>query len=208
MSLGGIPLELALLGYAQGYFPMAESKDDIESLWVRPKMRAVIPLDDRFHLPKKLSQKIRNSMATIKADTAFEQVLSTCRETTKNRTDSWINDEVYALYLELFEAGYAHSIEYWEDDELKGGLYGLHIGGVFFGESMFSRATDASKICLAHLVATLKEQGFKILDAQFMSDHLKQFGAYEIANEDFMPLLEEALQHECKFIFDQDLARG
>lgn len=206
MSLGKIPLELALLGYAQGYFPMAESKDDIESLWVRPKVRALIPLDDRFHISKKLAKKTRNTFATVKADTAFEAVLSACRETTNNRTDSWINDEVFDLYLELHEAGYAHSIEYWDEGVLKGGLYGLHISGIFFGESMFSRSADASKICLVHLVANLKAQGFKLLDAQFMSDHLKQFGAYEILHDDFMPLLEEALALECEFNFDPYLA--
>lgn len=205
MNFGKIPLELALLGYAQGYFPMAESKDDIESLWVRPKIRALIPLDDRFHISKKLAQKARNSTATLVADKDFEAVLAACRETTHKRADSWINDEVFDLYLELHEAGYAHSIEYWEDGELKGGLYGLHIGGVFFGESMFSRIRDASKICLVHLVLNLRAQHFLILDAQFMSDHLKQFGAFELPHEDFMPLLEEAIGAERNFVFDPNL---
>lgn len=189
---------MALMAYAQGYFPMAESIDEPHCVWVRPKKRGMIPLD-QFHISTKLSQKFRNMQGQFFYDRDFEQVLKQCQTIRQEKTDTWINDEIFELYLELYEEGYAHSIEYWEDDQLLGGLYGLHMGGIFFGESMFSCKNNASKFCLIQLVATLIQNKFKILDAQFMSDHLGQFGAIEINQLDFEPLLEEAIKLNCTF---------
>lgn len=190
---------MALMAYAQGYFPMAESIDEPHCVWVRPKKRGMIPLD-QFHVASKLAQKFRNMQGQLFYDRDFEQVLKNCQTIRKDKTDTWINDEIVDLYLELHEEGHAHSVEYWENDQLLGGLYGLHIGGIFFGESMFSRATNASKFCLIQLVATLIQNKFKILDAQFINDHLSQFGAIEIDQIDFEPLLEEAIKLNCNFI--------
>jgi leucyl/phenylalanyl-tRNA--protein transferase len=190
------------MAYAQGYFPMAESMGAEHCVWVKPKTRGIIPLD-KFHIPHKLGQKFRHMKGEIFCDRDFKQTLFYCQTIREGKSDTWINDEIYDLYLELHEAGHAHSIEYWEDHQLCGGLYGLHLGGAFFGESMFSRVTNASKFCLIQLVATLISNHFMLLDAQFMSAHLGQFGAEELDHESFLPLLEEAASLERKFRYIQ-----
>ncbi|MEQ8195101.1 MAG: leucyl/phenylalanyl-tRNA--protein transferase, partial [Rhodospirillales bacterium] len=147
--------ELVLRAYAAGIFPMSEGRDDPSVFWVDPKLRGVLPLDT-FHVSRSLRKKVRQNVFEIRCDTAFDQVIEGCGESDKNRRDTWINDEIIGAYSELHELGFVHSVECWRNDTLVGGLYGVSLGGGFFGESMFSRATDASKVALVHLVARLK----------------------------------------------------
>lgn len=190
--------EQLLLAYEAGVFPMAETRDDPALFWVSPEARGIFPLDG-FHLPKRLARTIRSDRFIVKVDTAFEAVMRACAAPAEDRKESWINDEILSLYTSLHRMGHAHSIECWQDDRLVGGLYGIELGGAFFGESMFSRARDASKVALAHLVARLKAGGFTLLDAQFLTAHLSQFGAIEIPRETYLELLSAAVSHEADF---------
>jgi leucyl/phenylalanyl-tRNA---protein transferase len=184
--------DVLLRAYSIGLFPMAESADDPEIFWVEPEMRGVIPLDD-FHVSKSLVKTIRKSPFEIRFDSAFGEVMQRCAEPAPDRPSTWINATILELYSELHEMGHAHSVEAWEGDTLVGGLYGVSLGAAFFGESMFSRRTDASKICLVHLVERLRTKGFQLLDTQFTTDHLKNFGAVDIPKDEYLILLRAAV---------------
>ncbi|MEP7210780.1 MAG: leucyl/phenylalanyl-tRNA--protein transferase [Alphaproteobacteria bacterium] len=197
MSRGFGPNEL-LDCYRRGVFPMADSADDPRLFLVDPDQRGVIPLD-RFHLPRKLRRVVESDRFTVRIDTAFERVMEMCAEAAPSRTNTWINAPIHNLYGALHRMGNAHSVECWEGDELVGGVYGVHLNAAFFGESMFSRRTDASKVALVHLVARLIHGGFRLLDAQFITEHLKQFGAEEIDREEFHRRLDNALAVDASF---------
>jgi leucyl/phenylalanyl-tRNA--protein transferase len=184
--------ELLIRAYAVGIFPMAEAADDPEIFWVDPDRRGVLPLD-RFHLPRRLRRRLRQEIFETRCDTAFETVVRRCAEPTSERPKTWINDQIIRLYQALFLAGFAHSVETWLEGELVGGLYGVALGSAFFGESMFSRVSDASKVALAQLVARLRLGAFRLLDTQFVTPHLEQFGATEIPRSQYRRQLTEAL---------------
>jgi leucyl/phenylalanyl-tRNA--protein transferase len=202
-----IPLtpEILLQAYAAGIFPMAESAEDSELFWVDPKRRGIIPLDS-FHVPRRLMRLLRRGAFAIKADTAFTAVMRGCAEASEMRPSTWINDEILRLYSALYARGMAHSVECWHGRELVGGLYGVALGAAFFGESMFSRVTDASKVALVHLVARLRLGGYRLLDTQFLTPHLAQFGAIEISRAHYHRLLAEALRYRA--VFPADLPEG
>jgi leucyl/phenylalanyl-tRNA--protein transferase len=187
--------EILLRAYSAGLFPMAESADDPDIYWVQPKVRGIIPLD-RFHVSRSLAKTLRHKPFDIRVNTAFDQVMEFCAESTEMRPTTWINPMILTLYKELHRMGYTHSVEAWEGDELVGGLYGVSLGSAFFGESMFSRRRDASKICLVHLVERMQERGFTLLDTQFTTEHLKTFGAIDISRKDYEKLLEKAMQSD------------
>lgn len=193
-----IPADLLLRAYATGVFPMAESADDPEVFWVRPEMRGIIPLD-AFHVPKSLAKTVRQNRFEIRFDSDFIGVIDGCAEAREGRLSTWINQPIRDAYGELFARGYCHTVEAWREGRLVGGLYGVTLGRAFFGESMFSRETDASKICLVHLVARLKERGFALLDTQFTTEHLIRFGAVDVPRGRYEKLLEEALQGTAAF---------
>lgn len=193
-----IPPDLLLRAYASGVFPMAENQDDPEVFWVRPEERGIIPLN-RFHAPKSLAKKVRQQPFEIRFDTDFAGVIDGCAETRSERTSTWINQPIREAYQTLFERGNCHTVEAWKDGRLVGGLYGVTLGRAFFGESMFARERDASKICLVHLVERLRERGFILLDTQFTTDHLKRFGAIDVPRARYEKLLEEALQGSAEF---------
>jgi leucyl/phenylalanyl-tRNA---protein transferase len=181
--------------YERGVFPMADSRHDEDIFLVDPERRGIFPLD-QFHIPRRLARTVRSEPYQVRIDTAFEAVIRHCAMSNPNRPDrqdTWINGPIEALYGELFQRGLAHSVECWKDGKLVGGLYGVTIGAAFFGESMFSLARDASKIALVHLVARLKLGRFQLLDAQFMTDHLAQFGAVEINRIDYRRRLGSAV---------------
>ncbi|HUH84354.1 MAG TPA: leucyl/phenylalanyl-tRNA--protein transferase [Stellaceae bacterium] len=184
--------DLLLRAYAAGIFPMAEDAGDTEVFWVDPEQRGVLPLD-RFHLPHRLRRTLRHEPFELRCDSAFAAVVEGCAEARPDRPKTWINDEIVRLYTALFERGHAHSVECWLERRLVGGLYGVALGGAFFGESMFSRVNDASKVALAQLVALLRRGGFRLLDTQFVTDHLRQFGAIEIPRRQYHRALEAAL---------------
>ncbi len=184
---------LLLRAYAHGLFPMAKSADSDELYWFDPPIRGVLPLE-RFHIPKRLRRDIRRGVFDVRYDTAFDEVLQACAEPAADRPTTWINDRIASLYGTLFEIGHAHSVECWQDDQLVGGLYGVSLKRAFFGESMFSRATNASKIALVHLVAQLRYGGYRLLDTQFTTDHLRQFGGIEIPQADYKTLLAAAME--------------
>jgi leucyl/phenylalanyl-tRNA--protein transferase len=188
------PLDLDMLmkAYAIGVFPMADSRDADDVYWVEPKTRAIMPLDG-FHLSKSLAKTLKRDVFQTTADAAFGDVLRMCAESTEGRPSTWINDQIAQAVLRLHAMGLAHSIETWLDGELVGGLYGVKLGRAFFGESMFSRKTDASKIAMAHLVARLRAGGFKLLDCQFQTPHLESLGAIEINKKDYAARLAEAV---------------
>jgi leucyl/phenylalanyl-tRNA---protein transferase len=190
--------DLLLRAYAAGLFPMAESAEDPDLFWIDPDPRGVLPLD-RFHLPRRLKRTLRSGQYEVRVDTAFDAVMRGCAEPTEMRPKTWINEEIFRLYGALYEQGYAHSVEAWRSGELVGGLYGVALRGVFFGESMFSRSPDASKVALVHLVARLVKGGFRLLDTQFVTDHLRRFGAVEIPRADYHRQLERALGVEAYF---------
>ena len=177
---------------------MGDARNDPNLFLVDPDMRGIIPLGD-FHVPKRLLRKVKQDPFRVTIDQAFTRVMELCAESAKGRESTWINSPILNLYSSLHREGHAHSIECWDGDHLVGGLYGVALGGAFFGESMFSRATDASKIALVHLVAHLLEDGFVLLDAQFHNPHLEQFGLIEIPRQDFKKLLKDALTVEAKF---------
>ena len=190
--------DILLKAYAAGIFPMAETADDPELFWVEPRWRGILPLD-AFHVPRRLRRVVRQGHFTLRCDTAFEAVMRGCAEASDKRPNTWINDEILRLYAGLFARDAAHSVECWHEGELAGGLYGVSLGAAFFGESMFSRVTDASKVALVHLVARLRAGGFKLLDTQFVTDHLKTFGAFEVPSRQYHKLLEAALAGEADF---------
>lgn len=187
-----IPTDLLLRAYAAGVFPMAENADDPEIFWVRPESRGIIPLDD-FHIPKSLAKTIRRGAFDIRFDSDFSGVIEGCGATRAGRPNTWINKPIRAAYGRLFEIGHCHTVEAWQEDRLVGGLYGVTLGRVFFGESMFSVERDASKVCLAALVDRLRARGFDLLDTQFTTDHLKRFGAIDVARRKYEAMLEKAL---------------
>ena len=184
--------EILLAAYAQGIFPMAERRDDPTLFWVSPDRRGIIPLDD-FHIPRRLARTVRSARFAVTSDTAFPDVIRACAEAAPGRKESWINAEIIRLYSALHASGHAHTIECWHGDALVGGLYGVSLGGAFFGESMFSRQRDASKVALVHLVAQLKRGGYVLLDAQFLTAHLAQFGTQEIPRAAYLRRLNAAL---------------
>jgi len=185
--------DLLLRAYASGLFPMADSADDPDLFWVEPELRGVLPLD-QFHVSKRLARTVRQSPFEIRVNTAFDDVVAACAESVENRPSTWINSTISELYSELHRLNHAHSVEAWRDGELVGGLYGVSLRRAFFGESMFSRATDASKICLVHLVDRLRARGFVLLDTQFTTEHLKRFGAIDVPRDDYADMLAEALE--------------
>lgn len=187
-----------LRAYALGVFPMARQHDDPKLYWVDPEKRGILPLKD-FHLPRSLKKVLKHGTFEMKIDTAFDQVLDLCAESTARRPETWINAEIVRLFTDLHHAGLAHSVESWQDGKLVGGLYGLSLGSAFFGESMFSRATDASKAALAYLAALMKKGGYTLLDTQFVTDHLAQFGAVEIPRRDYLRMLAQALDKPASF---------
>jgi leucyl/phenylalanyl-tRNA--protein transferase len=190
--------EILLRAYAAGIFPMAESAESPVLRWVQPHRRGIMPLD-RFHVSRSLRKTVRRGVFTITADQAFEAVMRGCAEPAPGREQTWINQEIHRLYNALHAMGHAHSIEAWHGDELVGGLYGVSIGAAFFGESMFSRKTDASKVSLVHLVARLRHGGYVLLDAQFITEHLQRFGAISIERRRYLRLLEDALGRDARF---------
>jgi leucyl/phenylalanyl-tRNA--protein transferase len=187
-----IDLDLLLQAYANGIFPMSDARDDPDTFWIEPEFRAIMPLNG-FRLSKSLAKTIRQDRFVVTADTAFAQVIATCAESQAGRRDTWINPDIEEAFCRLHEQGHAHSIECWSGGRLVGGLYGLALGRAFFGESMFSRKTDASKVALAWLVARLKLGGFELLDCQFMTDHLASLGAIEITQRAYLKLLKATL---------------
>jgi leucyl/phenylalanyl-tRNA--protein transferase len=181
---------------------MAESASDPEVFWVRPETRGVIPLD-AFHVPKSLKKVVRHNRFDIRFDSDFEGVIDACAEARDERRSTWINAPIREAYVELFGRGHCHSVEAWREGQLVGGLYGVSLGRAFFGESMFSRETDASKVCLVHLVERLRERGFVLLDTQFTTEHLKRFGAIDVPRGRYEKLLEKALKGKARFSSDQ-----
>ena len=187
--------DLLLTAYATGIFPMAESRSDPEVFWVDPRQRGIIPLDG-FHISRSLAKRIRRGGFRVTTDTAFAPVIQGCAD----REETWINDTIFELYDALHQSGHAHSLEVWsEDGALTGGIYGICLGSAFFGESMFSRATDASKIALAYMVDRLRVGGFTLFDTQFLTPHLKSMGAIEIPRADYRKLLGHALEKTADF---------
>jgi leucyl/phenylalanyl-tRNA--protein transferase len=190
--------ELLLRAYAIGIFPMSEGADDPDLFWVDPERRGILPLE-AFHVPRRLKKTIRRGTFEIRSDTDFEGVMRGCAEENPGRPSTWINASILRLYRALHERGHAHSVEAWHDGVLVGGLYGVSLGAAFFGESMFSRAPDASKVALVHLVARLVAGGFKLLDTQFVTAHLAQFGAIEIPRAAYRRRLAAALRAEASY---------
>src|SRR5580693_1790611 len=184
---------------------MAESADDPELFWVDPRRRGILPLD-AFHVPRRLRRVLRRRIFEIRCDSAFEEVICACGEANEKRPNTWINDEIVRLYTALFARGVAHTVECWRNGKVVGGLYGLSLGAVFFGESMFSRENDASKVALVHLVARLRLGGFRLLDTQFLTPHLARFGGIEISRARYHRLLAEALCYRA--VFPSDLPGG
>lgn len=193
-----IPPDLLLRAYASGIFPMAEHADDPEVFWIRPEKRGVIPLDG-FHVPRSLRKLIRQQPFEIRFDHDFAGVIEGCSEETPDRQETWINAPISEAYATLFELGHCHSVEAWRDEQLVGGLYGVSLGRAFFGESMFSREANASKICLVYLVERLKEKGFVLLDTQFTTPHLKRFGAIDVSRKRYETMLAIALEGTASF---------
>ena len=183
---------LVLRGYAAGVFPMADSRDAGSVYWVEPRTRAILPLDG-FHLSRTLRKTLLSGRYMTTADRAFGRIVDMCAQSAMDRPSTWINAQIENVVATLHQRGFAHSIETWRDGELVGGLYGIALGRAFFGESMVSRATDASKVALAHLVARLRVGGFTLLDCQFQTDHLASLGAVEISRADYMALLGSAI---------------
>jgi leucyl/phenylalanyl-tRNA--protein transferase len=190
--------EVLLRAYACGIFPMAESANDPTLFWVEPEMRGVIPLDG-FRVSSRLARTVRSDAFIITVDTAFKAVIASCAAPQAGREDTWINTRIRDLYIGLHEIGHGHSVEVWQNDELVGGLYGVSLGRAFFGESMFHRVRDASKVALVHLVARLRAGGFALLDTQYVTEHLRSFGAVEIPRRRYRTLLDQAIKGEADF---------
>ncbi|WP_182087020.1 leucyl/phenylalanyl-tRNA--protein transferase [Aureimonas sp. ME7] len=190
--------ELLLRAYAAGIFPMSEDADDPSIHWVDPTHRGILPLDG-FHVPKSLRKRIRQNAFDIRFDTAFLVVVDGCAEPAPGRDNTWINRRIRDLYAGLFRMGHAHSVEAWADGQLVGGLYGVSLGSAFFGESMFSRRTDASKVALVFLWDKLRRSGFTLLDTQFITSHLERFGAIEVERAEYRDRLSAALERHANF---------
>lgn len=189
---------LLLRAYATGVFPMAEEADNPEIFWVRPEKRGIIPLEN-FHVSRSLRKTVRQGRFDVRFDTDFAAVIDGCASGTGERARTWINRPIREAYGKLFDLGYCHTVEAWRDDCLVGGLYGISLGAAFFGESMFSRERDASKVCLVHLVGHLIEKGFTLLDTQFTTNHLESFGAVEVPRRQYQKMLENALAQSATF---------
>jgi leucyl/phenylalanyl-tRNA--protein transferase len=190
--------EVLLKAYACGIFPMAESAEDPGLHWIEPPLRGIIPLDG-FHIPSRLARTVRSERYDIRVNHDFDGVLEGCAEPAPGRARTWINARIAGLYRKLFEIGHCHSVEAYENGTLVGGLYGVSLGRAFFGESMFHRTRDASKVALVHLVARLKVGGFALLDTQFVTEHLRTFGAIEVPRRQYHKLLEAALVGDARF---------
>ncbi len=190
--------EVLLKAYSCGIFPMAESADDPALYWIEPERRGVIPLD-ALHVPGRLARTVRADRYTVAVDRDFEAVIDNCAKPQAGRARTWINARIRTLYCKLYQAGHCHSVEAYDGDVLAGGLYGVSLGRVFFGESMFHSARDASKVALVHLVARLRAGGYKLLDTQFVTAHLASFGAVEVTRRQYHKLLEAALVGEADF---------
>lgn len=190
--------QVLLKAYSCGIFPMAESAADPALYWIEPQQRGILPLDN-VHIPKRLARSVRSAPIEVRVDDDFEGIIDGCAASRPGRRSTWINSRIRSLYRELFDLGHCHTVGVWRDDRLIGGLYGLALGGAFFGESMFSVERDASKIALVHLVARLIAGGFTLLDTQFVTDHLRQFGTIEVDRGTFQGLLEGALSQNADF---------
>jgi leucyl/phenylalanyl-tRNA--protein transferase len=200
--------EVLLKAYACGIFPMAENADDPSLYWIEPEHRGLIPLDG-FHVPRRLARTIRSDQFEVYIDRDFEATIDGCAEPQAGRSRTWINGRIRSLYCKLHEIGHCHSVETWRDGKLVGGLYGVRLGRVFFGESMFHRERDASKVALVHLVARLRAGGFTLLDTQFVTSHLSGFGAIEVSKRLYNRMLERALEDEADFFaLDNDPVPG
>lgn len=186
--------DFLLMAYCSGFFPMADPKTG-EIGWFSPDPRAIFELDE-FHVPRSLRLVIKKNLFEVRVNTSFEQVMRGCAE----REETWISEDIIRSYVELHRLGFAHSVESWSAGSLVGGLYGVAIGGAFFGESMFSRQKDASKVALVHLVERMKVRGFELLDTQWITPHLKMFGAKEISREEYLKRLRHAIKKKCTFI--------
>lgn len=191
--------------YSMGVFPMARHRDDPRLFWIDPEERGILPLET-FHLSHSMRKVLRHTDLAVRCDSAFEDVIGLCAEQAPDRPETWINSEIFRLFVELHRYGFAHSVEVWREDTLVGGLYGLSLGAAFFGESMFSRETNASKIALAHLVARLRLGGYSLLDTQFVTEHLARFGAVEIPRRDYLQRLADAIGR--RGVFYGDLPGG
>lgn len=191
-SLLEITPQILLRAYCNGIFPMSNAADDPKIFWVEPQMRGILPLN-AFHVPRSLAKTYRRQPYHLRINTDFRGVIDGCAAISNTRKSTWINPVIRNLFCELHSMGYAHSVEAWREDNLVGGLYGLAIGGAFFGESMFTRSRDASKLCLVHLVNILNQQGFCLLDTQFTNTHLEQFGIQEVPKAHYLALLDKAL---------------
>ncbi len=190
--------DLLLRAYCVGLFPMSEDRHHPDIVWVDPEHRGIIPLDG-FHIPRKLVRLIRRRVFEVRCDSNFAAVIRGCAESTSGRRATWINDRIIELYSSLHALGRAHSVECWREGKLVGGLYGIAIGAAFFGESMFSRVNDASKVALMYLIACLLKGKFRLLDTQFITDHLRRFGAIEVTRAQYHHLLADALNHSAVF---------
>jgi leucyl/phenylalanyl-tRNA---protein transferase len=197
-ALVEITPEVLLKAYACGIFPMAENADDPSIYWIEPEQRGIIPIE-HFHLPKRLARTVRSDQFEVRVDRDFEAVMDGCAEPGVGRARTWINDRIRNLYSRLHESGHCHSVGVYEGGALVGGLYGVRLGRAFFGESMFHRSRDASKVALVHLVARLRAGGFRLLDTQFVTDHLRGFGAIEVSRRHYHKLLEASLTDEADF---------
>ena len=191
--------QVLLKAYACGIFPMAESAEDPALYWIEPQQRGILLLD-RVHVPKRLARTVRSGLYDIRIDSDFEGVISGCAASRPGRRTTWINEKIRSLYRDLHRSGHCHTVETWQDGRLVGGLYGVALHGAFFGESMFSTERDASKVALVYLCARLVHGRFRLLDTQFVTDHLKQFGTVEIERGEFHTLLEKALMHGADFL--------
>ena len=190
--------EVLLKAYACGIFPMAESADDPTLYWIEPEKRGIIPLDG-FHISRRLARTVRTTSFVVTTNRNFDAVIEGCAEPQQGRARTWINDRIRTLYRRLYDRGHCHTVEVYDGEALVGGLYGVSLGAVFFGESMFHRTRDASKIALVHLIARLRAGGYRLLDTQFVTDHLKTFGANEVSRRRYTKLLEDALTGDGKF---------
>ena len=191
--------QVLLKAYSCGIFPMAESADDPALYWIEPQHRGLLPLD-KVHVPGRLARTIRTTPLDVRIDTDFPSVIEGCASSRPGRNSTWINSRIRSLYQDLFDMGHCHTVEVWSGDRLVGGLYGVALGGAFFGESMFSYERDASKIALVHLAARLVFGGFRLLDTQFVTDHLRQFGTIEVGREEFHRQLDASLQVRGDFL--------
>ncbi len=191
-------VQLLLSAYAQGIFPMAQPEEDGEIYWYAPDPRAILPLE-RLKVSRRLAQTVRSGKFEVRFNTAFEKVMLECAAPREIDAETWISQGLMEVYVDLHRLGFAHSVEAWMGDALVGGLYGVSIGGFFAGESMFFRERDASKVCLVHLVERMRSRGFRLLDVQFTTAHLRSFGVVEVSRADYEAMVAEAILLECDF---------